>query len=211
MVDGQLIGQFLNVFSFVGTIVFAISGALIAAEKKMDILGFILIGTVTAIGGGTLRDLLLGISPVSWVLNPFNIYLCIAVSSVTYFTVNLFRKRDDWILWMDAIGLAAFTVMGTEAALHHQAPAIVAIVMGVMTATFGGIMRDVLCAEILTLMRPEIYITCALLGAVVYVLLSYFAVPSAIVASCAFSAAFGLRAAAMVWRLTLPRWGKIEG
>ena len=185
---------------------FAISGALFAAEKNMDILGFILIGTVTAIGGGTLRDLLLGVSPVSWVANPLNLYLGILASTLTYFTVNLVRNRDAWILWMDAIGLAAFAVLGTQTALAYGAGSTVAVVMGVMSATFGGIMRDVLCAEVLTLMRPELYISCALLASLLYAIPVLLGLPQGLAALIAFFGGFALRGAAILCGLTLPRW-----
>jgi uncharacterized membrane protein YeiH len=206
----QFMHQLLVACSVTGVIVFAISGALFAAEKKMDILGFILVGTVTGIGGGTLRDLLLGISPVNWVRDPTSVYLCIFASTMTYFTVRLYRKRDAWILWMDAIGLAVFAIMGAQAALLHQAPPLIAIVMGVMTATFGGIMRDVLCAEVLTLMRPEIYITCALLGSTVYVAIQQFGLGEGLAVVCSFIAGFGLRAAAIVFKLTLPKFDSYD-
>lgn len=200
----QLIIQLFSICSMIGVFFFSLSGALFAAEKKMDILGFILVAAVTGIGGGTLRDLLLGVTPVFWIAEPFNIYLCIIAASVTYFAVNLFRQRDAWILWMDAIGLSVFAIMGAQAALAYGAPPFIAVVMGVMTATFGGIMRDVLCAEVLTLMRPEIYITCALLGAFVYVLLHQLGISESMALVIAFVAGFSLRAAAIRCKLTLP-------
>ncbi|HEB28370.1 MAG TPA: trimeric intracellular cation channel family protein [Porticoccus sp.] len=202
----EFIGQLLDFFSITGVLVFSVSGALFAAEKKMDILGFILIGTVTGIGGGTLRDLLLGISPVSWVQDPSLVYLCIVSSVMTYFTVGFYQKRDAWILWLDAVGLIAFSVIGTQVALNHQLFPVIAIVMGVMTATFGGIMRDVLCAEVLTLMRPEMYITCALLSSLVYILLHQLNINEGVTVICSFVSGFGLRAAAILFHLTLPRF-----
>ena len=206
----QLIVQIFSISSMIGVFFFSVSGALFAAEKKMDILGFILVAAVTGVGGGTLRDLLLGISPVFWVREPLNIYLCIAAASLTYFTVNLVRHRDSWILWMDAIGLAVFAILGAQAALIHNAPPVIAVVMGVMTATFGGIMRDVLCAEVLTLMRPEIYITCALFGAVIYVFLHQLGINESIALMSAFVAGFSLRAAAILFKLTLPSYQTLD-
>jgi uncharacterized membrane protein YeiH len=200
----QLIIQLFSICSMIGVFFFSVSGALFAAEKKMDILGFILVAAVTGIGGGTLRDLLLGVTPVFWIAEPFNIYLCIIAASFTYFAVYLFRQRDAWILWMDAIGLSVFAIMGAQAALAYGAPPFIAVVMGVMTATFGGIMRDVLCAEVLTLMRPEIYITCALLGAFVYALLHQLGISESMALVIAFVAGFSLRAAAIRCKLTLP-------
>ena len=206
----QLIIQLFSVCSMIGVFFFSVSGALFAAEKRMDILGFILVAAVTGVGGGTLRDLLLGVTPVFWIAEPFNIYLCIIAASVTYFAVNLFRQRDAWILWMDAIGLSVFAIMGAQAALIYGAPPFIAVVMGVMTATFGGIMRDVLCAEVLTLMRPEIYITCALLGAFVYVLLHQLGISESVALMVAFVAGFSLRAAAIRFKLTLPSFKSFD-
>jgi len=203
----DLINLILSIFSLTGIVVFSISGALLAAEKKLDILGFILVGAVTSIGGGTLRDVLLGEVPVSWVRDPSSISISILASVLTYFAVHLINRRQVWILWMDAIGLIAFSILGTQAALVHGTPLIIAVVMGVMTATFGGIVRDVLCGVSLTLMRPEMYITCALLASVVYIGLRQFGVVESIAIPCAFFAGFGLRAAAMVYKLVLPRFG----
>ncbi|MEM5527437.1 trimeric intracellular cation channel family protein [Gammaproteobacteria bacterium AS21] len=200
----QLINQLIYIFSVTGVIVFSISGALFAAKKGMDILGFILMGTVTGIGGGTLRDLLLDI-PVFWVREPLTIYLCIGSSAFAYFATKLFLKRDFWIVWLDALGLSVFAVMGTQVALDSDTPFVVAIVMGVMSATFGGIMRDVLCSSTLMLMRPEMYISCALFASVVYVGLYYFGVPELFIVSAAFIAGFGLRAAAIIFKLKLPQ------
>ena len=170
----------------------------------MDILGFILIAAVAGVGGGTLRDLLLGLTPVFWIAEPANVVLVITAAILTYWLLPQIRQRDCWILWMDAIGLAVFAVLGAQAALLHDAPAIVAIVMGVITATFGGIMRDVLCAEVLTLMRPELYISCALLSAFGFVSLIQLNVDHTISALVAFAAGVILRGLAIIYHLTLP-------
>ncbi|NRA22600.1 MAG: trimeric intracellular cation channel family protein [Oceanospirillaceae bacterium] len=201
----QLVNQLIYLFSVSGVIVFSISGALIAATKGMDILGFILMGAVTGVGGGTLRDLLLDI-PVFWVQEPLTIYLCIGSSALTYFAIRLFLKRDFWIVWMDAIGLSIFAVMGTKVALSQDSPLVVAVVMGVMSATFGGIMRDVLCADTLMLMRPEMYISCALFASIVYTFLYFLQVPDLFVVIAAFLAGFALRAAAIIFHLKLPQF-----
>jgi uncharacterized membrane protein YeiH len=201
----QLVNQLIYVFSVSGVIVFSLSGALYAAQKVLDILGFILMGAVTGVGGGTLRDLLLDI-PVFWVSEPLTIYLCIGSSAFTYFAIKLFLKRDFWIVWMDAIGLSIFAVMGTQVALDQQAPIIVAVVMGVMSATFGGIIRDVLCAQTLMLMRPEMYISCALLSAVTYVILYSFHIAELYIIVVSFTAGLGLRSAAILFKLKLPQF-----
>ncbi len=201
----QLVTQLIYIFSVSGVIVFSISGALYAAKRRMDILGFILMGAVTGVGGGTLRDLLLDI-PVFWVQEPLTIYLCIGSSAFTYFAIKLFLKRDFWIVWMDAVGLSIFAVMGTQVALNNYTPMVVAVVMGVMSATFGGIMRDVLCAKTLMLMKPEMYISCALFSSMVYVGLYMLEVPELFIVIAAFTAGFGLRAAAILFKLTLPQF-----
>jgi len=201
----QLVNQLIYIFSVSGVIVFSISGALIAASKGMDILGFVLMGAVTGVGGGTLRDLLLDI-PVFWVQEPLTIYLCIGSSALTYVANKLFIKRDFWIVCMDAVGLSIFAVMGTQVALIHEVPLIVAVVMGVMSATFGGIMRDVLCAETLMLMRPEMYISCALFAAVVYAGLYTTDISNLFVIIIAFIAGFSLRALAIIFKLKLPQF-----
>lgn len=202
-----MIDQLLNTLSLVGIFAFAVSGALFAAEKQMDILGYLLIAAVTAIGGGSLRDLLLGISPVFWVSEPYPMTLAMLAAVLTYFLLPLLQQRDRWILWMDAVGLSIFAVLGAEAALQQQTPALVAIVMGVMSATFGGLLRDVLCAEMLTLMRPELYITCAVTSAALYVVLSMAGFDFATAALTAFAAGFVLRGVAIVYGVTLPKRG----
>ncbi|EPJ55295.1 MAG: hypothetical protein OFPI_04260 [Osedax symbiont Rs2] len=201
----QLVNQLIYLFSVSGVIVFSISGALFAAKKGMDILGFILMGTVTGIGGGTLRDLLLDI-PVFWMHDPVTLYLCISSSALTYFAIHLFLRRDFWIVWMDAIGLSIFAVMGTQVALANDAPLPVAVVMGVMSATFGGIMRDVLGAQTLMLMRPEMYISCAACASTCYVLLYTLGVSELFIVIVSFIAGFGLRATAIIFNLKLPQY-----
>jgi uncharacterized membrane protein YeiH len=201
----QIIPQLINWISILGLAVFALSGAVYAAEKEMDILGFILIGTVTAIGGGTIRDLLLDV-PVFWIQKPFNIYICFVASIFAYFAASQIRLRRRWMLWLDAAGLAAFAVIGTQVSLAHGAPPIISIVTGVMSATFGGVIRDVLCAETLTLTQPEMYVTCAVLGASLFAILSGLNVNIEIAAGLAFSACFALRMAAIMFGLQLPRY-----
>jgi len=141
----------VTVLGYCGIAVFAVSGALDAARNRMDILGFMLIGTATGLGGGTLRDLLLGLTPVYGVREPSYILLCLLVAAVTYFVEPRVASRKRALVWMDAIGLALFSVTGTQIALLHGVAPLVAVCMGVMTATFGGIMRDVLCGESLVL------------------------------------------------------------
>src|SRR5690242_17359522 len=128
--------SFIHWLELCGVGVFAASGALTASRKQMDIVGFCLIATVTATGGGTLRDLLLGRGPVFWVNDPSTIVLCFAVAAVLFFTAHHLESRFQALLWADAVGLALFCVSGAEISLSAGAPALVAVLMGVMTATF---------------------------------------------------------------------------
>lgn len=189
-----------------GIAVFAVSGSLEAARKEMDILGFLLIGAVTGLGGGTLRDLLLGLTPVNWVEQPHTVTICLLASVATYFTAPALSSRYRALLWMDAIGLATFSITGTALALQQGAAPLIAVSMGVMSATFGGIIRDVLCAESLVLSSRELYVTAAVAGASTYLLLEMLAVGEVLATSGAFVVAFGLRSAAILFGLKLPRY-----
>lgn len=188
----------LAFLDYFGVVVFAVSGALVGGRRRLDPVGFVLVGTVTGIGGGTLRDVLLGATPVFWVEDPTYIMLCVIASLATFFAAGPVAARQGALVWADAVGLATFTVLGTQAALAQQAPAVIAIAMGVMTATFGGIVRDVLCAEVPHILRREIYATAALVGAVVYVALAAVGVDVRLVMGLAFGAALSVRAFGIV-------------
>jgi uncharacterized membrane protein YeiH len=194
------------VLDWLGIVVFAVTGALVASRKQMDIVGFALLGIVTGIGGGTIRDLLLGAAPVFWVREPAPIIVCALVAGITFFTAHIPQSRYMLVLWLDAIGLAVFTVTGAETALAAGASPPVACMMGVVTATFGGIIRDILGGEIPIILRREIYVTAALLGALVLVALQGLGVERDAAAMAGFAAAFGLRGAALTWRWSLPRY-----
>src|SRR5215213_11725903 len=162
------------VLDWFGVIVFAISGALVASRKQMDVVGFALLGTVTGIGGGTLRDLLLGQGPVFWVHEPAYLIVCVIVSSAVFVTAHIPQSRYRVLLWFDALGLALFAVTGAERGLLAGSGPVVAVTMGVITATFGGIIRDVLGNESPVVLSREVYVTAALIGATMFVVLSRF-------------------------------------
>lgn len=194
----------VNIMGLSAVAVFAISGALDAARQKMDILGFMLIGTATGIGGGTLRDILLGNVPVFWIREPVWILVCLIASAVTYVIAPKLASRTKALIWMDAVGLALFAVVGTEIALDYGTSPLIAVCMGVMTATFGGIARDVLCGSNLTLMNEELYITTALAGSVVYLTLNLLDLPQSSDLIGGFLVAFILRALAILFNIKLP-------
>lgn len=147
--------------------VFAVTGALVASRKQMDIVGFLWLGVVTGVGGGTVRDLLIG-APVFWVLDPSPVIACLMAALAIYFTAHTLSSRYRAILWLDALGLALVTIAGTAKALDAGTGTLVAVVMGVITAVVGGIIRDVLGQEPSIILRREIYVTASLLGAIAF-------------------------------------------
>jgi uncharacterized membrane protein YeiH len=198
--------QLILILDWFGICVFAVTGALVASRKEMDIVGFALLGSVTGIGGGTVRDVLLGVEPVFWVRQPAYLVTCVAVSSVMFFLAHIPQSRERLLLWFDAAGLALFSVTGTVSALTAGAGPVIAVAMGVATATFGGIIRDILGGESPVILKQQIYITAALLGAAVFVVLHWLGLPADPSAGLAFLSAFSLRAAALHWNLSLPRY-----
>tara|TARA_R110001599_G_scaffold353188_1_gene590573 strand:- start:2469 stop:3077 length:609 start_codon:yes stop_codon:yes gene_type:complete len=188
--------------------VFAISGALAAAERKLDILGFILFGTITGIGGGTARDLLLGTDAIFWIADTRYLWICIAVSVATWFLAPLLNSLHRVLLWADAVGLALFSVLGTIKAQQWGAAPVVAVVMGMMTATFGSILRDTLLNQEPVLLGPEIYVTAALLGAASFSALQVLPETEPLAMPVAIGLAFALRASAILFDLRLPKYGR---
>lgn len=186
--------------------VFAMTGALAAARNRQDIVTFGFFAAITGVGGGTMRDLLIG-APVFWVQRPGYIMACLAAALGVWLLGDR-GWRFRALLWLDALGLAAYAVVGTAKALSLHVHPFSAMVMGVLTTAFGGIIRDVLAGEPNLLMRREIYITAALLGAGLFVALQQLHVAFWPAALLAFFAAFGLRACAIVFNLRLPGFGK---
>ncbi len=190
---------------WLGVIVFAITGALVASRKEMDFVGFAVLGTVTGIGGGTLRDLLLGV-PVFWIRVPAYLTTCVLVSCLTFFVAHLPQSRYRYLLWLDALGLALFAVVGAERALLAGTGAEVAVAMGVITATFGGIIRDLLGGESPVILSREIYATAALAGAGTFTALTAFEAPRDVAVAIGFSVGLLVRAASLRFGWTLPRY-----
>ena len=187
---------------YFGDVVFAISGALTAARYKMDVLGFVLIGTITGIGGGTIRDLLLG-RTVWWIQNPAELVLCMVAALATFFFITSDDRRHREMVWADALGLAAFGVVGCHVALAFGVPFVVAVFMGMVTATGGGLIRDVLTKTQPMILSGQLYATAALLGSLSYASLKYLGVPEIVAQLVAFLAAFLLRASAIVFNIRM--------
>lgn len=196
---------------WLGVVVFAISGALVASRKQMDLVGFALLGTVTGIGGGTLRDLLLGLAPVFWVREPAYLVVCVLVSCLVFVTAHIPASRYRLLLWFDALGLALFAVTGAERALLAGFAPVVAVAMGVITATFGGIIRDVLGNESPVVLSREVYVTAALAGAIVFVALSGLGLPREAALGGGLLVGLIVRGAALLRGWSLPRYRERPG
>lgn len=194
----------IEMLDYFGVVVFAISGALAAARARMDLVGFGLLGVVTGVGGGSLRDLLLGQLPVFWVEQPQYIILCVVASVLTFVSVPLIASRLRLLLWADAVGLAVFAVLGAQASLAAGAPLIIAALLGVVSATFGGIIRDIICRETPLILLKEIYATAALAGALLYVCLMELGVAPGISMLAGCLVVFVVRGLGLVFGLSLP-------
>ena len=197
-------------FDYAGVAVFAATGALAASRKQLDILGFIFLAAATGIGGGTLRDLVLGV-PVFWTVNQDYILVCAAVAVIVYFTAHRLESRYKLLLWLDAVGLAAYCVYGAYKGLVVTGSATVAVVTGVMTATFGGILRDLLAAEPSVLLRPEIYVTAALVGAAAFTALAVLGVAMPFAAGVGALSALAVRGGAIRFGWTIPTYRSRPG
>ncbi len=200
----------VTLLDYAGVAVFAATGALAASRKQLDIIGFLFLAAATGIGGGTLRDLILGV-PVFWVANRTYVLICAAVAVVVFFGAYRVESRYRLLLWLDAIGIAAFSVMGAAKGLTVTDSATIAIVMGVLTATFGGILRDLLAGEPSVLLRPEIYVTAALAGSALYTLGAIAALPAPASALAGFAAAFVVRGGALRFGWSFPAYRSRPG
>jgi len=205
-----MIQQLIHLLYWFGIFVFSATGALAASRKEMDLVGFALLGSITGIGGGTIRNLFLGVQPIFWVEQPAYLVACIIISTATFFFAHILNHRYRLLLWLDAVGLALFAVTGSSNALAHEASPVIAVAMGVASASFGGIIRDILGGGSPIILRQEIYITAALAGALVYVLLSRAGIHEDITIFLGFLAAFGLRAMGLYWGLSLPRYRALK-
>lgn len=191
----------LVVLDLFGIAVFAVSGALLAAEKRQTLVTFIFFAVVTGVGGGTLRDLLIG-APVFWVHTNATLLICIG-AALAVWIVSSRRITAKALDWFDAAGLAAYATYGAAKALAYGVAPVPAFAMGVLTACFGGIVRDVLAGEPSILMRPELYVTAAALAAGLFVGFSLLGAPMWAAAAIAAAAGFSLRALAIArgWKL----------
>ncbi|MPT47323.1 MAG: trimeric intracellular cation channel family protein [Sphingobium sp.] len=203
-VDSLLLGLHM-----LGAAVFAATGALVAAQLRQNLVTFGFFALITGVGGGTVRDLLIG-APVFWVHDPGAAIMCCVAAVLVWLTPQKWWSPKA-LDWLDAVGLAAYAVFGTAKAMSYGISPFIAALMGIMTACVGGIMRDLLAGQPSILLRPEIYVTAAALSAGLYPLLLWQGVASPVAGIIAALAGFGLRAMAMVKGWALPAYAKGEG
>lgn len=187
-----------------GTVAFAISGVLVAMEKRLDLFGVGIIALVTAIGGGTLRDLLIGSTPVTWATTP--LYMYVILGSVLFaivFQSRLKYLRKSLFLF-DTIGIGLYTMVGVEKGVQAGLEPLICVTLGTITASFGGVLRDILCNEIPVIFRKEIYATACILGGVGYFLLLKIPVPEAYAYLSGIALVIGIRLLAVRYRIALP-------
>src|SRR6056297_464939 len=163
--------MFYLVIDILGTVAFAISGVLVAMEKKLDLFGVLIIAFVTAIGGGTLRDFLIGNTPVGWMTTPVYLITITATVIATIIFVKQLRYFRKSLFLFDTIGIGLYTMVGVEKGLSAGLSPVMCIILGTITASFGGVIRDILCNEIPVIFRREVYATICILGGVIYFIL----------------------------------------
>ena len=195
---------FFYSLDILGTIAFAISGTLVAIHKKLDSFGIFIIAFVTAVGGGTLRDVLINRHPVSWMQDLNYVY---AIIVATIFAI-LIRKKINYLstslFLFDTVGLGIFTIIGTEIGIQQHFHPIISIILGTISATFGGVLRDILCNEIPVIFKKEIYASACIIGAIVLIILSNLEIhtnSNYIITTCIV---IGIRLIAVKFKLSLP-------
>ncbi len=196
----------LMVLDYAGVSLFAATGALAASRKQLDLIGFLFFAAVTGLGGGTVRDIVLGRVPVFWVIDPTYILICVATGVVVYLTADRIEWRYQLLIWLDAVGLSAYSVLGAAKGLAATGSPTIAIVTGALTAAFGGILRDLLANEPSVLLRPEIYITAALSGAAGFTAAHALGMPLYASSVLGAGIAFALRGGALHYGWILPRY-----
>jgi uncharacterized membrane protein YeiH len=194
----------LEFLDYAAIALFAVTGALVASRKQLDLIGFVFFAALAGIGGGTLRDIIVGQLPVFWVRNETYLLICVAAGIVVYFTAHLFESRYRVLLWFDALGMSAYSAVGAAKGLAATGSPVVAIVTGILTATFGGILRDIVAGEPSVLLRPEIYVSAALVGAGVYTGAHRFGLSQDVCFLVAMLAAFIIRGGALRYGWTFP-------
>lgn len=199
------ISAYIWALDYGSVLVFALTGALVASRQQLDIIGFIFMASLTAVGGGTLRDLVLGRAPVFWVAQPELIVIAAGAAVLVFWTAHLLESRYRWLLWLDAIALGVAVPAGVGVAMAGEFGPVIIVMAGVITGTMGGLMRDVVGNEVpLILKGSELYLTCAFGGAVIALMLDMMGLPRPAALIGGGLATFLLRAGTLIWGWSLP-------
>ncbi|HEV2516585.1 MAG TPA: trimeric intracellular cation channel family protein [Devosia sp.] len=196
----------LQIIFYVAITAEAMTAALAAGRRKMDWFGVCVLACVTALGGGTARDLVLGHYPLIWVENPYLLIICCAAAFITIALARYMAALRWPFLLLDAVGLAAFTIIGCNVALGMGQQPIIVVVAGMITGIAGGIMRDILCNEVPLVFSSELYATVAIISGTLYYLGSWMEVPHDLLVLGTIAIGFALRVAAIVWKLEMPKF-----
>ncbi|WP_432474002.1 trimeric intracellular cation channel family protein [Amphritea sp. HPY] len=201
------VADLIHIFDVAGVAVFAITGALAAQGKKLDILGVVVLGIVTALGGGTIRDITLDVHPVIWVANTTYLWTAIISAIAAFILCRYLAYPRRLLLLLDALGMSLFAVLGAQKATALGMPPVIAVMMAMITGCAGGMIRDILTRQIpLILQRNgELYATCAMVGAIVYVLFSGL-IPEELLMLLSIAVALAIRLASMYAGLELPEF-----
>ncbi|MFN3663491.1 trimeric intracellular cation channel family protein [Yoonia sp.] len=196
----------LMVLDYAAVFVFALTGALVASRAQLDIVGFVFVASLTAVGGGTIRDVILNRDTVFWVADPTYILVAASAAVAVFWTAHLLESRYRTILWLDACALAIAVPAGVAVALALGQPWAIVVMMGIITGCMGGLMRDVVCNEVpLVLKQGELYVTCALAGGLSALLALAFALPTPLALLVCAGVTFALRAGSLLfgWKLSV--------
>lgn len=196
---------FVAVLDYWSVLIFAITGALVASRAQLDPVGFIFMAALTAVGGGTLRDLILGRDMVFWVAQPAYVVIAAGAALVVFWTAHLFESRYKWLIWLDSVALAVAVAAGVGVAIEGGFGPVIITIMGVVTGTFGGLMRDVVGNEVpLVLKQGQLYLTAAFGGAVTAVVLMWAGLPQGQALVACSVVVWVLRAGSLHWGWQLP-------
>jgi len=205
MHEKELYTGFLNVIDIIGTVAFAVSGVFSAMERKLDPFGILIIAFVTAIGGGTVRDILVGNTPVNWMRNDGTVLLIFITAVVTMAFGSYLKQFNTALFLFDALGLGLFTIIGFEVGLRYGFGPGICTALGTITACFGGVLRDVLLNKVPLIFQKEIYAMACILGAMAYYLLLKTGWDAHLLKITCILLIFAIRVIAVRFRLSLPR------
>lgn len=199
------VADIILISDYLGTFAFAISGALRAAHKKFDLFGGLFLGFVTAIGGGTLRDMMLNV-PVAWLHNIWYFYIVIIAVTITFLFRQTIEKYTKTLFLFDTIGISVFTIIGMQKGLVLGIHPILAVMMGILTAVFGGIVRDMMCVDVPLIFKKKIYATACFVGGCIYLLLDFVGCPEFVTIVASSLVIFVVRTISVLKNWSLPKF-----